>query len=311
MRIVFMGTPDFAVPVMTEILGQGHEIVAVYTRAPKPAGRGMDLKPSPVHALAEKFGIPVFTPKSLRSEDEIARFAAHEADVAVVVAYGLILPKAVLDAPALGCLNLHASLLPRWRGAAPIQRAIMAGDAQSGVMVMRMEEGLDTGPVGMAERVTISPEMNAGELHDRLCMIGADLMVRALAALSRDSLQFTPQSEEGVTYAHKIEKAEARIDWMRDAKSLHDHVRGLSPFPGAFFEVDLGKGPERIKVLRSRIVDGKGAPGTIIDDALTIACGEGALQMLDIQRAGKAPMKADEFLRGARLAKGFILPAGK
>ena len=311
MRIVFMGTPDFAVPVMTEILGQGHEIVAAYTRAPKPAGRGMDLKPSPVHALAEKFGIPVFTPKSLRSEEEIARFAAHEADVAVVVAYGLILPKAVLDAPALGCLNLHASLLPRWRGAAPIQRAIMAGDAQSGVMVMRMEEGLDTGPVGMAERVTISPEMNAGELHDRLCSIGADLMVRALAALSRDSLQFRPQSEEGVTYAHKIEKAEARIDWTRDAKSLHDHVRGLSPFPGAFFEVDLGKGRERIKVLRSRIVDGKGAPGTMIDDALTIACGEGALQVLDIQRAGKAPMKADEFLRGVRLAKGFVLPAAE
>jgi methionyl-tRNA formyltransferase len=309
MRVVFMGTPDFSVPVMTEILGQGHEIVAVYTRAPKPAGRGMDLRPSPVHALADKFGIPVFTPKTLRNDDEIARFAAHEADVAVVVAYGLILPKAVLDAPRLGCLNLHASLLPRWRGAAPIQRAIMAGDKETGVMVMKMEEGLDTGPVGMAERVTITPDMTANDLHDRLSMIGADLMVRALAALSRESLQFTPQAEEGVTYAHKIEKAEARIDWRRSAQELHDHVRGLSPFPGAFFEVDLGKGPERIKALRSKVVAGQGASGTVLDDALTIACGTGALQLVEVQRAGKAPMKADEFLRGARLAKGAVLPS--
>jgi methionyl-tRNA formyltransferase len=309
MRVVFMGTPDFSVPVMTEILGQGHEIVAVYTRAPKPAGRGMDLRPSPVHALADKFGIPVFTPKTLRNDEEIARFAAHEADVAVVVAYGLILPKAVLDAPRLGCLNLHASLLPRWRGAAPIQRAIMAGDAETGVMVMKMEEGLDTGPVGMVERVTITPDMTASDLHDRLSMIGADLMVRALAAFSRDSLHFTPQSEEGVTYAHKIEKAEARIDWRRSAAELHNHVRGLSPFPGAFFEVDFGKGRERIKVLRSKVASGQGAPGTLLDDALTIACGQGALQILDVQRAGKAPMKADEFLRGARLSKGFVLPS--
>ena len=309
MRVVFMGTPDFSVPVMTEILGQGHEIVAVYTRAPKPAGRGMDLRPSPVHALADKFGIPVFTPKTLRHGEEIARFAAHEADVAVVVAYGLILPKAVLDAPRLGCLNLHASLLPRWRGAAPIQRAIMAGDAETGVMVMKMEEGLDTGPVGMVERVTITPDMTASDLHDRLSMIGADLMVRALAAFSRDSLHFTPQSEEGVTYAHKIEKAEARIDWRRSAAELHNHVRGLSPFPGAFFEVDFGKGLERIKVLRSKVASGQGAPGALLDDALTIACGQGALQILDVQRAGKAPMKADEFLRGARLSKGFVLPS--
>jgi methionyl-tRNA formyltransferase len=309
MRVVFMGTPDFSVPVMTEILGQGHEIVAVYTRAPKPAGRGMDLRPSPVHALADKFGIPVFTPKTLRNDEEIARFAAHEADVAVVVAYGLILPKAVLDAPRLGCLNLHASLLPRWRGAAPIQRAIMAGDAESGVMVMKMEEGLDTGPVGMVERVTIAPDMTASDLHDRLSMIGADLMVRALAAFSRDSLHFTPQSEEGVTYAHKIEKAEARIDWRRNAAELHNHVRGLSPFPGAFFEVDFGKGSERIKILRSKVASGQGTPGTLLDDALTIACGQGALQILDVQRAGKAPMKADEFLRGARVSKGFVLPS--
>ena len=309
MRVVFMGTPDFSVPVMTGILGQGHEIVAVYTRAPKPAGRGMDVRLSPVHALAEKFGIPVFTPKTLRNEEEVARFAAHEADVAVVVAYGLILPKAVLDAPRLGCLNLHASLLPRWRGAAPIQRAIMAGDAETGVMVMKMEEGLDTGPVGMVERVTITPNMTASELHDRLSMIGADLMVRALAALSRDSLHFTPQAEEGVTYAHKIEKAESRIDWTRSADELHNHVRGLSPFPGAFFEADFGKGSERIKVLRSKVANGQGMPGTLLDEALTIACGAGALQILDVQRAGKAPMKADEFLRGARLPKGSVLPS--
>jgi methionyl-tRNA formyltransferase len=309
MRVVFMGTPDFAVPVMTEILGQGHEIVAVYTRAPKPAGRGMDLRLSPVHALADTFGIPVFTPKTLRDADEQARFAAHDTDVAVVVAYGLILPKPVLDAPHLGCLNLHGSLLPRWRGAAPIQRAIMAGDRESGVMVMKMEEGLDTGPVGMAERIAITPDMTAGELHDKLCVIGADLMARALAALSRHSLQFTPQASEGVTYAHKIEKAEARIDWSRDAQSLHDHVRGLSPFPGAFVEVDLGKGLERVKVLRTRIVEGHAPAGTLLDDALTVACGQGALQLVDVQRAGKAPMKADEFLRGARIAKGAILPA--
>jgi methionyl-tRNA formyltransferase len=308
MRVVFMGTPDFAVPVMTEILGQGHEIVAAYTRAPKPAGRGMDLRLSPVHALAEKFGIPVFTPKTLRDADEQARFAAHDADVAVVVAYGLILPKPVLDAPHLGCLNLHGSLLPRWRGAAPIQRAIMAGDRETGVMVMKMEEGLDTGPVGMAERIAITPDTTAGELHDKLCVIGADLMARALAALSRDSLHFTPQAEEGVTYAHKIEKAEARIDWSRDAQSLHDHVRGLSPFPGAFFEVDLGKGPERVKVLRTRLAEGRGPAGTLLDDALTVACGQGALQLVDVQRAGKAPMKAHEFLRGARLSKGAVLP---
>ncbi|MDB5643374.1 MAG: methionyl-tRNA formyltransferase [Hyphomicrobiales bacterium] len=310
MRVVFMGTPDFSVPVMTEIVGQGHEIVAVYTRAPKPAGRGMDLRLSPVHALADKFGIPVFTPKTLRDADEQARFSALDADIAVVVAYGLILPKAVLDAPRLGCLNLHASLLPRWRGAAPIQRAIMAGDAESGVMVMRMEEGLDTGPVGMAERIAITPDMTAGELHDKLCVIGADLMARALAAASRESLQFTAQSDEGVTYAHKIEKAEARIDWSRDAQSLHNHVRGLSPFPGAFFEVDLGRGLERVKVLRARMAEGRGAAGVLLDDALTVACGEGALQLLDVQRAGKGPMKAQEFLRGARLVKGAQLSLG-
>jgi methionyl-tRNA formyltransferase len=234
MRIVFMGTPDFSVPVLAEIIGQGHEVVAAYTRAPKPAGRGMELKLSPVHAMAQRFGIPVHTPKSLRTPEAADLFASHDADVAVVVAYGLILPEAILEAPRECCLNLHASLLPRWRGAAPIQRAIMAGDAATGVMVMKMDIGLDTGPVAMAERVSISPDMTAGELHDKLSPLGADLMGRALAALSRGGLTFQPQAEAGVTYAHKIEKAEARIDWTLPAKAVHDHIRGLSPFPGAF-----------------------------------------------------------------------------
>ena len=300
MRIIFMGTPDFSVPVLTEIIGQGHEVVAVYTRAPKPAGRGMEMKLSPVHALAERFGIPVHTPKTLRTPEAAELFRSHDADVAVVVAYGLILPQEILEAPRECCLNLHASLLPRWRGAAPIQRAIMAGDAQTGVMVMKMDVGLDTGPVAMAERVTITPDMTAGELHDKLSPLGADLMVRALAALSRGGLVFQPQAEEGVTYAHKIEKAEARIDWTQSAKAVHDHIRGLSPFPGAFFEGDFGRGLERIKVLRAQVCEGAGAPGALLGDELTVACGAGALRLIEIQRAGKAPMKPQDFLRGVR-----------
>ncbi len=300
MRIVFMGTPDFSVPVLAEIIGQGHEVVAAYTRAPKPAGRGMELKLSPVHAMAQRFGIPVHTPKSLRTPEAADLFASHDADVAVVVAYGLILPEAILEAPRECCLNLHASLLPRWRGAAPIQRAIMAGDAATGVMVMKMDIGLDTGPVAMAERVSISPDMTAGELHDKLSPLGADLMGRALAALSRGGLTFQPQAEAGVTYAHKIEKAEARIDWTLPAKAVHDHIRGLSPFPGAFFEGDFGRGPERIKVLRAQVCEGEGAPGALLGDELTVACGAGALRLVEIQRAGKAPMKPQEFLRGVR-----------
>ena len=300
MRIIFMGTPDFSVPVLTEIIGQGHEVVAVYTRAPKPAGRGMEMKLSPVHALAERFGIPVHTPKTLRTPEAAELFRSHDAEVAVVVAYGLILPQEILEAPRECCLNLHASLLPRWRGAAPIQRAIMAGDGQTGVMVMKMDVGLDTGPVAMAERVTITPDMTAGELHDKLSPLGADLMVRALAALSRGGLVFQPQAEEGVTYAHKIEKAEARIDWTQSAKAVHDHIRGLSPFPGAFFEGDFGRGPERIKVLRSQVCEGSGAPGSLLGDELTVACGAGALRLIEIQRAGKAPMKPQDFLRGVR-----------
>ena len=301
MRVVFMGTPDFSVPVLSEIIGQGHEVVAVYSRAPKPAGRGMELKRSPVHELADRFGIEVHTPKTLRTEEGAEIFRAHDADVAVVVAYGLILPPAILQAPSEGCLNLHASLLPRWRGAAPIQRAIMAGDKETGVMVMKMDEGLDTGPVAMVERVAITSTMTAGELHDRLSTLGADLMVRALSALSRGSLSFQPQAQEGVTYAHKIEKAEARIDWSKSAQELHDHIRGLSPLPGAFFEGDFGKAVERVKVLRAEIVSGSGRPGALLGDDLTIACGQGALRLSDVQRAGKAPMSAAEFLRGVRV----------
>ena len=303
-----MGTPDFSVPVLAELIGQGHEIAAVYTRAPKPAGRrGLEMTPSPVHAAALRFGIPVETPKSLRNDEALASFRAYGAEVAVVVAYGLILPEAILETPSFGCLNLHASLLPRWRGAAPIQRAIMAGDRESGVMVMRMEEGLDTGPIGMAEQVAIGPDMTAGELHDMLSLLGADLMGRAIAALGRQSLTFVPQAEEGVIYAHKIEKAEARIDWARDAQAVHDHIRGLSPFPGAFFEADFGKGPERVKVLRSTLTSGAGEPGVVLDEELTIACGSGVVRLLEVQRAGKGPMQTRDFLRGTRVAPGVIL----
>ncbi|MGL4729453.1 MAG: methionyl-tRNA formyltransferase [Bosea sp. (in: a-proteobacteria)] len=307
LRIIFMGTPDFSVPVLTEIIGQGHEVVAAYTRAPKAAGRGMELRKSPVHVAAERFGIPVLHPRSLRDEAAQAEFVSFEADVAVVVAYGLILPQAVLDAPELGCLNLHASLLPRWRGAAPIQRAIMAGDAETGVCVMKMEAGLDTGPVGMIEKLAISPDMTAGELHDRLSPLGADLMARALAALARGSLGFNPQPHEGITYAAKIGNEDARIDWSWPAQALHDHVRGLSPFPGAFFEVDLGKGLERVKLLRTAMAEGSGKPGTVLDMTGTIACGQGAVRLCQVQRAGKAAMATSDFLNGARLKPGDML----
>jgi methionyl-tRNA formyltransferase len=308
MRVVFMGTPQFAVPALTAIRARGHEVVAVYTRAPRPAGRrGLELTPSPVQTIAEQFGIPVFTPKTLRDEEQTQIFRAQAADVAVVVAYGLILPRPILAAPTHGCLNLHASLLPRWRGAAPIQRAIMAGDEETGIVVMRMEEGLDTGPVALGEHVAIGPDETAGDMHDRLAQLGADLITRALAALARDSLSFHPQSEIGVTYAHKISKEECRIDWARSAREVHNHVRGLSPFPGAFFEADFGRGIERVKVLRSSPAVGSGPAGTILDDQLTIGCGEGAIRLLNLQRAGKAPMDAATFLRGARLPAGATL----
>jgi len=305
MRLIFMGTPDFAVPTLVEIVGRGHEVAAVYTRAAKPAGRGMELQVTPVEREARRFGIPVLTPKTLRSDDAVAAFRAHGADAAVVVAYGLILPVQVLEAVPLGCFNLHASLLPRWRGAAPINRAVMAGDAESGVMVMRMAEGLDTGPVALAERLAVGADMTAGELHDALARLGADLMVRALGALERGTLQLTPQPDEGVTYAAKIDKGETRIDWTKPWKTVHDHCRGLSPFPGAWFELP---GAGRIKVLRTTRGDGSGAPGTVLDEHLTIACGEGAVRLLEVQRAGKQPMKAEEFLRGNKVAPGTVLP---
>ncbi|GGE33417.1 methionyl-tRNA formyltransferase [Agaricicola taiwanensis] len=304
LRVVFMGTPDFAVPTLSEIIGTGHDVVAVYTRAPKPAGRGMELTKTPVHRFADGFGIPVFTPKTLRDADAQEIFASHGADVAVVVAYGLILPPPVLAAPAHGCLNLHASILPRWRGAAPINRAIMAGDAETGVGIMQMEEGLDTGPVAMEERIEIGRDDAAGDLHDRLARLGADLMHRALGAVMRGGLTFRPQPEEGVTYAAKLTNAETRIDWQRPAAEIHDHIRGLSPFPGAWCEADLGKGPERLKILRSAAGMGGGAPGTLLSEAGDIACGASAVKLLQVQRAGKGPMAWDDFQRGARLALG-------
>ncbi len=305
-----MGTPEFAVPSLVEIAKQGHEVAAVYTRAPKPGGRrGLETVPSPVAVAATGMGLPVLTPQSLKSETAASTFAAHRADAAVVVAYGLILPKVILDAPARGCINLHASLLPRWRGAAPVERAIMAGDRETGIVVMRMEEGLDTGPVALAERTEIGPDETAGELRGRLSRLGAGLIARALAALAEDRLAFSPQAEEGATYAPKITKTEARIDWSKSASALHDLVRGLSPHPGAVFEADLGRGMERVKILRGRPVPGRGAPGLVLDEQLTIACGIGALQLLEVQRAGRAPMSAAEFLRGARIRAGTMFDA--
>jgi len=304
LRTIFMGTPDFAVPTLSALLGHGHEIVACYSRAPAPAGRGMALRLSPVHQAAERFGIPVLTPSTLRTPEALDEFRSHQADVAIVVAYGMLLPKDILDVPPLGCLNLHASLLPRWRGAAPIQRAIMAGDPETGVAVMKMAEGLDTGPVGIVERLVIAPELNAGEAHEILARLGADLMVRALAALGRGGLSFREQSTEGVTYARKISNDECKIDWSASAQAIRDHIRGLAPFPGAYTMIDLGKGPERVKILRATKAEGVGAPGQILDDALMIACGNGALRLLDLQRAGAKALPADLFLRGVSLSAG-------
>jgi methionyl-tRNA formyltransferase len=309
LRIVFMGTPDFAVPILNALIGQGHEIVAVYSQPPRPAGRrGLELTPSPVHRNAEQFGIEVRTPKSLKDPEEQQAFADLGADVAIVVAYGLILPKPILEGTRLGCYNAHASLLPRWRGAAPIQRAIMAGDSETGIMVMKMDEGLDTGPVAMAEKLKITADMTAGELHDQLSMSGADLMVRALAALERDSLTLTPQDEDGVTYAAKITKVETRIDWSQPAIDIHNRIRGLAPFPGAWCEMEIGDDLERVKLLRSVLATGVGAPGTVLDAELRIACGEGAVRLRSLQRAGGKTMDSQEFQRGAKIAQGTRLP---
>jgi methionyl-tRNA formyltransferase len=300
MRLIFMGTPDFAVPTLIELAARGHEIAAVYTRAAKPAGRGMDLQVTPVEREARRLSLPVHTPKTLKDEAAQQAFRAHNADLAIVVAYGLILPKPILDAPRLGCFNIHASLLPRWRGAAPINRAVMAGDAESGITIMKMDEGLDTGAMAMVDRVSIDADMTAGALHDALSRLGADLMLRALAAAERGSLALTPQPAAGVTYAEKISKSETRIDWAKSWKQVHDHVRGLSPHPGAWFEID----GVRVRALRSTRGDGSGAPGAVLDDRLTVACGEGAVRLLEIQRAGKQPMSAEEFLRGTPVKPG-------
>ena len=305
LKLVFMGTPEFSVPCLDALAEAGHEIVAVYSQPPRPAGRGMADRKSPVHAKAEALGIPVLTPKSLKGEGEQAAFAAHGADAAVVVAYGLLLPKSVLEAPAYGCFNVHASALPRWRGAAPIHRAIMAGDAETAVMVMKMEEGLDTGPVCATTLVPIGPLVTTGELHDHLAAAGAALIVSAMAELEAGQLVAVPQAVDGVLYAAKIDKAEARIDFTRDAASVHNHIRGLSPFPGAWFETVGPAGTvERIKVLRSEPVDKRGVPGTVLDDGLLIACGSGAVRIIEAQRAGKRPMLAPEFLRGFPLVAG-------
>ncbi len=304
LRLAFMGTPDFAVPTLAELIGSGHEIACVYTRAPRPKGRGLAEEKSPVHKFAESAGIPVRTPSSLKTADEQQAFAALELDAAIVVAYGLILPKPILEAPKLGSFNLHASLLPRWRGAAPIQRAIMACDAETGIMVMRMEEGLDTGPVLMTKRVHIG-RATYGELHDELARLGADLMGHALVALEKGQAREQAQDHEGLTYAKKVEKSETRIDWTKSARALDCHIRGLSPAPGAWFEA---RG-ERIKLLFAEPIAGSGTPGEVLSD-LSIACGSGALKLVTVQRAGKGAMDFAAFLRGFPLHPGDKLGPG-
>ncbi|PLR27718.1 methionyl-tRNA formyltransferase [Caulobacter zeae] len=307
MRIAFLGTPDFAVACLAELVASGHEIVAVYSQPPAPRGRGQELKPSPVHAFADGLGLPVRTPVSMKTPEEIEAFQALDLDAAVVVAFGQILVKDVLEAPRLGCFNLHASLLPRWRGAAPIQRAIMAGDPVTGVQVMRMSEGLDEGPVLLSESVRIDALDTVASLHDRLAAVGARLLPVALAAIERGGAVETPQSEDGVTYAKKIKPAEARIDWSRPAAEVDRHIRGLSPFPGAWFEAPSDKVPVRVKALLSKVEDAEGAPGAVLDDALLVACGEGAVRLLKAQREGKGVQEAEVFVRGFPLAAGTVL----
>ena len=302
LRLAFLGTPDFATPTLAELVGRGHDIAAVYSQPARPKGRGLAAELSPVAKLAKTYDLELRTPATLKNAEAQKAFADLNLDAAVVVAYGLLLPKTILDAPRLGCFNLHGSLLPRWRGAAPIQRAIMAGDTETGVMVMRMEEGLDTGPVLMAERVEIGRK-TYGELHDELSRLGADLMARALSALERGSIAEQAQPQDGATYAKKILKDEARIDWTKSASEIDCLIRGLSPVPGAWTEA---KG-ERLKILYAEPVSGKGAPGDVLDDALTVACGEGALAVKRVQRAGKGAMEAGELLRGFKLTRGETL----
>jgi len=307
MRIAFLGTPDFAVPALAELVAAGHEVAAVYAQPPRPRGRGQAVRPSPVQAFAQTLSLETRTPASMRAPDAIADFQALALDAAVVVAYGQILPAAVLDAPRLGSFNLHGSLLPRWRGAAPIQRAVMAGDRVTGVQVMRMTEGLDEGPILLSETVRIGPLDTAGTMHDRLAAVGAQLLPRALAAIERGGLQPTPQATDGVTYARKIKPEEARIDWSAPAAEVDGKIRGLSPFPGAWFEAPSERGPVRIKALLSRREDGEGAPGQVLDDGLLIACGHDAVRLLSVQREGRSAQDAQTFLRGFPLAPGAAL----
>ncbi|MBV9511934.1 MAG: methionyl-tRNA formyltransferase [Caulobacteraceae bacterium] len=307
MRLAFLGTPDFAVPALAALAAAGHEIARVYAQPPAPRGRGQDLRPSPVHAFALQAGLPARTPASMRDPAEIEVFAALGLDLAVVVAFGQILPAAVLDAPRLGSVNLHASLLPRWRGAAPIQRAIMAGDRVTGLQAMRMTAGLDEGPILLSESLRIDALETAGSLHDRLAALGGDLAVRAAAGLEAGTLAATPQAEDGVTYAKKIKRKETRIDWTRPAAEVDRRIRGLSPFPGAWFMAPSDKGPVRVKALLSKAEEGEGAPGQVLDGELLIACGEGAVRLLRAQREGRAAQDASAFLRGFPLAAGAVL----
>ncbi|MBY5808454.1 methionyl-tRNA formyltransferase [Rhizobium leguminosarum] len=308
LRIIFMGTPEFSVPTLRLLVDAGHRIVAVYTQPPRPGGRrGLDLQKSPVHQAAELLGLPVFTPVNFKDPGERERFRDLNADVGVVVAYGLLLPESILNGTRDGCYNGHASLLPRWRGAAPIQRAIMAGDAKTGMMVMKMDKGLDTGAVALTREVEIGRNMTAGELHDRLMLVGAKAMAEAMVKLEMNDLPLTPQPEEGVLYAAKIDKAETRIDFARDARDVHNHIRGLAPFPGAWFELEIGGKPERVKVLASELAEGQGAAGQLLTDDLVVACGSGAVRLTRLQKAGGKPLAAADFLRGTPFAAGTRL----
>ncbi|NWJ24677.1 methionyl-tRNA formyltransferase [Rhizobium sp. RM] len=308
LRIIFMGTPEFSVPTLRSLVDAGHEVVAVYTQPPRPGGRrGLDLQKSPVHQVAELLGLPVLTPLNFKAEEDRQQFRDFQADVAVVVAYGLLLPEAILSGTRLGCYNGHASLLPRWRGAAPIQRAIMAGDAETGMMVMQMEKGLDTGPVALTAKVAIGENTTAGELHDSLMLAGARLMAQAMEKLEANELPLTPQAEDGVLYASKIDKGETRIDFSRPSEDVHNHIRGLSPFPGAWFEMQIGGKAERVKVLASEQASGMGEAGSALDDALTVACGSGAVRLVRLQKAGGKPMSASDFLRGTPVSAGTRL----
>lgn len=309
LRIIFMGTPEFSVATLNALFEAGHTIVAAYSQPPRPAGRrGLELQKSPVHQRAESLGIPVFTPPNFKAEEDRAAFRALDADVAVVVAYGLLLPEAILTGTRLGSYNGHASLLPRWRGAAPIQRAIMAGDTETGMMVMKMDKGLDTGPVALTQRVAIAPDMTGGELHDRLMQVGGTLMAQAMERLEAGALPLTPQDYEGVVYAAKIDKGETRIDFTRTAADVHNHIRALSPFPGAWFELNVAGRPERVKVLGSQIADGNGPVGTVLSsNGLVVACADGAVSLTRLQKAGGKPLDVADFLRGTQVPVGTVI----